>query len=77
MTVIPRPPVKKIKGISRVKSPWDISKSIFKDYIWDNDEIYLKCFEYDWKNSKIPKFVKNPDELSRVKEYLREVYKHL
>ena len=47
------------------------------DYISDNDDIYQKCFEYDWKNSKIPKFVKNQDELNRVKEYLRGVYKHL
>ena len=37
LSVIPRPPPKKIKGLTRTKTPWDFKKSVFKDYIPDNE----------------------------------------
>jgi len=77
LTVLPRPPPKKIKGLRREKTPWDFKKSVFKDYIPDNEIMLSRCFEYDWNNSKIPKIVKDEKELEQVKVFLRSVYKNL
>jgi len=74
---LPRPPPKKIKGLRREKTPWDFKKSVFKDYIPDNEIILSRCFEYDWNNSKIPKIVKDEKELEQVKIFLRSIYKNL
>ena len=59
LTILPRPPPKYIKGLRREKTPWDFKKSVFKDYIPDNENLLTKCFEYDWSNSKITKIVKD------------------
>lgn len=61
-TVIPRPPPRKIKGLRREKTPWDFRKSVFKDYIPDNDSMLTKCFDFDWTNSKIHKIIKDEKE---------------
>ena len=63
--------------MARVKTPWDFSKSVFKDYIPDNDVILAKCFEYDWALCKIPKIIKDPKELEVIKGYLQTNYKDL
>lgn len=34
-----------------------------------------KCFEKDWKNSKITNIVKNADEQDKVKQILYKHYK--
>lgn len=59
---LPRPPPKKISGLKREKTPWDFKKSVFKDYIPDNEVILSRCFEYDWNNSKISKIIKDDKE---------------
>lgn len=69
-------------NIARPKTPWSIPISLFKDYKFDNDVIYTqdlfrKCFEFDWKCSKIAKLVKDEDELRAVKEILRMHYKNM
>lgn len=38
----------------------DLSKSVFKDYRPDTHQLLMDCFDYDWKISKIAKFVKEP-----------------
>lgn len=48
LSVMPRPAPKKVRGLTRVKTPWDFSKSVFKDYIPDNEAMLTKCFEFDW-----------------------------
>ena len=75
LSVLPRPPVKTVAGILRLKTPWDFNKSVFRDYVYDNDAILARCFEYDWSNSKIPKIVKDEAELKLIKEFLRSNYK--
>jgi hypothetical protein len=77
MSVLPRPPPKKIKGLKREKTPWDFKKSVFKDYIPDNELIVAKCFEFDWSNCKIPKVIKDERELAKVKAFLLLHYKHM
>jgi hypothetical protein len=62
LTILPRPPPRAIKGLRREKTPWDFKKSVFKDYIPDNENLLSKCFEYDWSNSKITKIVKDEKE---------------
>lgn len=62
MTVFPRPHLKKIRGLKREKTPWDFKKSIFRDYIPDNEALLTRCFEYDWSNSKLTKIIKDEKE---------------
>ncbi len=50
-----------------MKTPWDFKKSVFKDYIPDNELLLAKCFEFDWGNSKIPKIIKDEGEKEKVK----------
>ena len=61
ITVLPRterpvyvPPWTKTK-----KDPWSFGISLFKDYQLDTDEILKKCFEEDWRYSRITKIVKD------------------
>ena len=75
--MIPRPPPKKIRGLRREKTPWDIKKSVFKDYVADHEALLTKCFEFDWSNSKIHKIIKDNQEKELVKQYLRSIYQHL
>ena len=61
----------------RPKSPWAKEKSIFAPYVEDYDELLMKCFEFDFSCSRIPKLFKDPVELHKAKEYLREIYKYI
>ena len=75
LTVLPRPSPRQIKGLRREKTPWDFKKSVFRDYVPDNENILTKCFEYDWVNSKITKIVKDEKEQEQIKVFLRSIYK--
>jgi hypothetical protein len=77
LTVIPRPLPKKIKGLRREKTPWDVRRSVFKDYVPDNDMILAKCFEFDWNSSKISKIIKDEREKEQIKNFLRTHYKNM
>jgi hypothetical protein len=46
----------------KIKTPWDVKKSVFRDYIPDNEILLAKCFEFDWSNSKIHKIIKEEKE---------------
>ena len=35
-----------------------------------------KCFEYDWSCGRAYKIVKNEDELMKIKEIFRKIYKN-
>ena len=56
---------------------WNFKDSIFYGYIPDSDALLQKCFEYDWSFCKIPKIIKNKEELAKVKEYLQSKYKYI
>eukprot|EP00359_Climacostomum_virens_P001679 CAMPEP_0204897674 /NCGR_PEP_ID=MMETSP1397-20131031/869_1 /ASSEMBLY_ACC=CAM_ASM_000891 /TAXON_ID=49980 /ORGANISM="Climacostomum Climacostomum virens, Strain Stock W-24" /LENGTH=860 /DNA_ID=CAMNT_0052065451 /DNA_START=87 /DNA_END=2668 /DNA_ORIENTATION=+ len=64
-------------NIARPKTPWSIPISLFKNYKFDSDDLYKKCFEFDWKCCKVPKLIKDEAELSAVKEILRTQYKYI
>ena len=75
MIWFPRPPPKMLLSRARLRTPWDFFKSIFRTYKPDDKETLEACFEYDWENTKIHKIVKNNDELSEVKDFLKDNYK--
>jgi NLR family CARD domain-containing protein 3 len=77
MKWIPRPPPKSLGQRNRLKTPWDFFKSVFKDYKPDTQSLLNSCFEFDWEMCKIPRIIKNPEELEDTKAYLKKNYKHL
>lgn len=56
---------------------WLWEMSIFKPYVKDTPELLEKCFEQDWKDSKITKIVKDPADLEQTKALLKSVYPKL
>ena len=41
----------------------------------DTDDLIKKCFEFDWSNNKIAKFIKNDADREKIKNILRSNYK--
>ena len=64
-------------GPIRPKSPWDVSKSVFKDFALDSDKLMNKCFDQDWGCSALGRIIKDHDEEERVRKYLRPKYRVL
>jgi len=54
---------------------WSIPISLFKEYIFDSEQLYTQGFEFDFKHTRIPKFVKNPEILELLKIQMRKFYK--
>ena len=52
---------------------WRVENSIFRDFKADNQIFLQECFEYDFINTKIKKYVK-PEELETVKSMLYSIY---
>jgi hypothetical protein len=57
-----------------LKTPWKFSLSVFKDYKLDNIKHLESCFEQDWENSKIPRYVKDEEERDLLKQFLKANY---
>ena len=68
----------------RVRTPWRLSISLFKDYKPDSDvrtnlsaylsqELLGECFEFDWSCLRLPKM--SEKEEKEVKEVMRAGYK--
>ena len=47
------------------------------DYKHDTPALLNNWFEFDWECSKIPKIIKDPEELDEVKKILKSNYKEL
>lgn len=75
MQCIPRPPPKQVPRKRRARTPWTVPKSIFASYKPDTEGLLGKCFENDWGRCKIPKIVKDTEELRKIKQVLRAGYK--
>jgi hypothetical protein len=63
--------------MERVKTPWSIPISVFKDYVFDNDRLERKTFEFDWSNCKIPRQIKDPEQQEAFKEEMRINYRDI
>jgi hypothetical protein len=48
MVCVPRPFRLPEQPMERVKTPWNIFNSVFKDYKWDTDASLYKCYLEDW-----------------------------
>ena len=53
---------------------FDKGKSLFKNYKLDTPQLLEKMFENDFRLTKIPKIVKDKDQLQKVKTSLLEHY---
>lgn len=73
----PKRPVFYFEEDDEPEPEWDFRDSIFYGYIPDSKELLAKCFEYDWSNCKIPKIIKNKEELEKIKAYLASIYGHI
>ena len=49
---------------------FDHAKSVFKEWRPDNDAVFAKCLEHDFKYWKVANFTKDPFEVERVKELI-------
>lgn len=69
------PPVnlKFVKKVE-VKKNFVREASVFADYKAETKQLYRKCFDYDMKFSKLPRFVKEIKELDKVSEILIRFY---
>lgn len=75
LTSIPRPRAKKFYLPNRAESPWQFPKSIFAPYKNDTESILNQCFEFDFKNTKLPKITKDDQDLDLLKTFLKSRYK--
>lgn len=80
----PVPPFCKAMKNTVKERAFDHANSVFRDWKPDNQAVYDKCLDHDFKVWKVHKFVKDPDELEAVKRaikskfpILKEVYHYL
>lgn len=59
--------------LKKEKSPWNFNTSIFKDYQKDTEELLDRCFEFDYKCSRIHTLFDKSKE-KEVKAVLRKFY---
>lgn len=76
MEILPRAEPKELKGLKRVKTPWDFMNSVFAKYRPDNEKMLNSCFLDDWEKCRIDKILKNDVAgINDCKEFLRRNYK--
>ena len=75
MDVLPRAPPKQLKGMQRVKTPWDFMNSVFAKYKPDNEAILAQCFMTDCEMCRVEKVIKDPQMVLAVKDYIMKNYK--
>ena len=66
-----------VDGSDCEEEGFEKGKSVFKNFKVDTDTRLRKAFENDWALTKIPKLVKDKEELERVKELLKGEYPRL
>lgn len=80
ITVNTRPRVRReVYTVSKIvekqtRPKWKFSKSIFKHWKFETEEVTLKCFEEDWAKGKMTSFIKDEEDRNNLKEYLRTIY---
>lgn len=57
--------------------PWNLETSVFANFSQPGPDLYNKCFEADWNNSKISKFLKNETVRNECKEIIRKEYQKM
>lgn len=59
LVVFPRAEPKELKGLARLKTPWDFMNSVFAKYRPDNAKILNECFFFDWDHCRAEKIIKD------------------
>ena len=77
LNCLPRPKRmrKKKKKVVKIKPKWQMEKSIFKKYQNEGPKLIERCFEFDWKCSKIEKIIKSEEQREATKKYLKKNYR--
>jgi hypothetical protein len=57
--------------------PWTPESSIFSNFSQQGPDFFNRCFEADWTNSKISKFLKNEQIRNDCKEIIRQEYQKM
>jgi len=57
------------------QKPWSVKDSVFRDYKKEDEELWEKCFKFDWNSSRIPRFIKDERELQIIHDHLRSLYR--
>ncbi|EGR30607.1 leucine rich repeat protein, partial [Ichthyophthirius multifiliis] len=60
-----------------IKQEWNLKYSLFKDFKFDSEDLFIKCFEIDWECSKINQIVKTETQLQKIKIILKGVYPYI
>lgn len=61
--------------IKKEKDPWQFDKSVWaKEMKLENEELLKKCFEKDWKCSKLTSLIKAQADQDKVKDILWNSY---
>ncbi|OMJ79651.1 hypothetical protein SteCoe_20271 [Stentor coeruleus] len=80
LTCKPRPEIKTfILEIpdAPITAEWQLGNSIFANYYCETEELLNRCFEFDWKNTKMLRVIKNDTLRDRIKELVRPYYKFI
>ena len=78
LNVLPRAEPRMLRGLKRVKTPWDFMKSVFAKYKPDTDLLVSQCFLFDWEKTRLDKLLKNDSSnLLAVKDYVMRNYSYL
>ena len=70
----PRPVMRKT-GFEEEKIRWNIQKSVFREYRFEDEELLYRCFEFDWDNSKLQKLIRDAEEVKVIRPLLWRHYK--
>lgn len=62
-------------GDDRLK--WRFNISVFRNYIYDTPMQFDRCFEFDWKSTKVNRFVKNLIDLAKLRKLVKKYYKFI
>jgi hypothetical protein len=60
-----------------IRPKWRFQLSLFKPYKYDTEKQFDKCFEFDWKCTKMPRLVKDVEDRVKLKEIVRKYYKYI
>lgn len=76
MKALPRP---EVGNTPRPKTPWTLQKSFFLRQPQVHEDIWAKCFDFDWNCGKIEKWLTGmpKDHRDQVYDYLKANYKQM
>ena len=59
----------------KIKTPWLVKMSIFKDCKVDSKKLVEDCFNFDWVLTRLDRLLKTEENIKSVKEFLKPHYR--